>query len=215
MSKTIVGLIFFVVCIVTLASFYKDNILAAIVPGYENNSICKSHELIASNDFYEIPSSMAFSKGLIVKVEDWGDFNYTYGSLKFDVNRKECVASSVVTPNEDSGVLISLGNNFNSGYKPFVKIRLDLYLYAMANSDDTYDAEQVLKDLANNFIMSKNLDGEYELKLKETKASDVLSTKGAWVFQSYENGEMFKNETFKLLSKDGATWSFLEDRPTE
>lgn len=215
-------ILFLIISVIIGILIYKNvnTLLSLVIPGYKDNFICKKHKLIATQIEYEIPAAKNIGKGMILKVERWGNFSYSYSSLGKSVNMNVCEAISAVTP-DDEGVILSINNNLNGGPKRVFTFNIDLRAEVDTKSNKPYDAEKVIESLAHRFELIKETKGKIILRPKEMKPDEDTSyIGGSWVFHKYNNKYYYDSNSFELISIDnGETWnfnpvSFKEDYPT-
>lgn len=208
-NKFLILFLFISIMIGILIYKNVNTLLSLIIPGYENNFICENHKLIATQVEYEIPAAKNIGKGMILKVERWGNFSYSYSSIGKSIDTNKCEAASAVTP-DDEGVILSINNNLNSGPKRVLTFTIDLRVEADTKSNKPYNAEKVIESLAHRFELIKETKGKIILRPKAIKPDEDTSyIGGSWVFHKYNNKYYYDSYSFELISIDnGQTWNF-------
>ncbi len=186
----------------------------------EEKAVIKNQQIMEKIT-YEIPSTSRLGKGLILEVEDWGDWHYRHPTIDKSENTEECEAVSLV---EDAtherpashGTIISIGENLNVGYKAIVTMNIDLYVYANPKTNESYNMEKLINDIAKRYELVNEPNGVMRLRFRPEQQSLYSSTiddtsyiRGNYIFQIYNKKKLQPNYRFvDLFSADGGeTWS--------
>ncbi len=177
----------------------------------ENKAIRKDLEIRNQISFIIPNSEVILGKALIVNVDDWGGFYYRPSGANLNSVRLLCESYSLVEDvtqerPANSGTTLSIGHDFNVGYKKIVTLNVNLSAYANGETDEPYNLSWVVKEFTNAYELVR--DGE-TLRLKYNDQVEGGFTTYSGITIRKVNGEYIdlENSVVELVSKDnGETW---------
>jgi hypothetical protein len=217
MSKNVIILLVSIVGVLVLGG----SLLWAITAGplrsagslCEEKAIIKGQEKMEQTE-YPLAKQTLTTKPLSLKVERWGGVLYS----ALDHNPSTCEAvmqyreKTSYSPAEE-GAQVALGFEQNGQFQKLVSMHLNLTARASRDTDQVYDFEGLMRDLAKRYtIQKKGNEQQLELKYQPARSEeDTFSQlRGSYEVYKVNDQMVVKGQQSRfptLVSPDnGATW---------